>query len=149
MISLALLPYLALPLYLLVGTRKNLIQVPSRMRRLPRAKPHYSNDPAEIFQDLAFAMDLPPVMSLDQLVIHEDGRAALQSLRSVIDGAVRTLDVCTFLIGSDVLGDEIVESLTRKAQHGIQVRLLIDGMGIYLGGKLHLRKLSTAVVRVQ
>ena len=149
MISLALLPYLALPIYLLVGTRKNLIQVPSRMMRSPRAKPHHSNDPAKIFQDLAFAMNLPPVMFLDQLVIHQDGRAALQSLRSVIDGSVRTLDVCTFLIGSDVLGDEIIESLTRKAQQGVRVRLLIDGLGIYLGGKLHLRKLSAAGVRVQ
>ena len=148
-ISLALLPYLSLPLYLLVGTRKNLIQAPSRVMRLPPARPHHSNDPAKIFQDLASAMDLPPVMSLDQLVIHEDGRAALQSLRSVIDGAVQTLDVCTFLIGSDVLGDEIIESLVRKAQQGVQVRLLIDGLGIYLGGKLHLQKLSAAGVRVQ
>ena len=148
-ISLALLPYLALPLYLLVGTRKNLIQSPPGMMRLPPAKPHHSNDPAQIFQDLAFAMNLPPVMSHDQFVIHEDGRAALQSLRSVIDGALQTLDVCTFLIGRDVLGDEVIESLTRKAQQGVQVRLLIDGVGIYLGGKLHLRKLSAAGVRVQ
>ncbi len=148
-ISLALLPYLALPLYLLVGTRKNLTQVPSRMMRLPPAKLPHSNDPANIFQDLAFAMDLPPVMSHDQLVIHEDGQAALQSLRSVIDGAARTLDVCTFLIGKDILGDEVIESLTRKAQEGVRVRLLIDGLGIYLGGKLHLRKLSAAGVRVQ
>ena len=148
-ISLTLLPYLALPLYLLVGTRKNLIQAPSQMMRLAPAKPHHSSDPAKTFQNLAFAMGLPPVMSLDQLVIHEDGRAALQNLRSVIAGAVQTLDVCTFLIGSDVLGDEVIESLIRKAQQGVQVRLLIDGLGIYLGGKLHLRKLSAAGVRVR
>lgn len=148
-ISLALLPYLALPLYLLVGTRKVSTIGLQRNARPALGKQPYTNNLAESFQQLAHAMDLPPVMSYGQLEIHQDGLAALQSLRLIIDEAVQTLDVCTFLIGRDVLGCEIVESLTRKAQSGVQVRLLVDGLGVYLEGKLNLRGLSNAGAKVE
>lgn len=114
-----------------------------------QGKPRGIDDLAAMFQHLALAMGLSPVMSHGQLAIHEDGRAALQGLRSIIDEAAETLDVCTFLIDSDSLGDEIIASLTKKAQNGVRVRLLVDGMGFYLGGKLNLRPLSAVGARVE
>ncbi len=63
-------------------------------------------------------------------------------------GAIRTLDLCTFLLGRDALGNEIIEILIRRAREGVQVRLLIDGIGVYLGGRLDLKRLSTAGVEV-
>jgi cardiolipin synthase len=83
-----------------------------------------------------------------ELNVHEDGTQALRALRRIIDGASRTLDLSTFLLGRDVLGDEIVDRLKRRAGDGIKVRLLIDGIGIYLGGYPDLKALARAGVEV-
>ena len=40
------------------------------------------------------------------------------------------------------------ETLTRRAQDGIRVRLLFDGIGIYLGGRIDTRRLRAAGVQV-
>lgn len=147
-VSLALLPYLALPLYLLFGSRKILREQSARPTPMSPSKAGQSNAPAARFQHLAAAMALPRASSYQQLAIHEDGHDALQALRYVMAGATRTLDLCTFLLGRDALGNEITEILMRRAQDGVRVRLLIDGIGVYLGGHPHLKRLSAAGVRV-
>lgn len=149
-VSLALMPYVALPLYLLFGSRK--------VNRTEHAWPtvvdgeHVLPDAAvgglTPFQQLALAMGLPDVETCDALVIHDDGAQALQALRAVMLEARQTLDICTFLIGNDVLGRELQDTLTRRAQDGIRVRLLVDGIGIYLGGRIDTRRLRAAGVQV-
>lgn len=145
-LSLFLMPYLALPLYLLFGSRKVVRGV-----RHPPSGLAYAGPPdgaAVRTQRLAAAMNLPRVVPYRELAIHEDGQAALEALRAVMLGATRTLDLCTFLLGRDALGDEVVAILSRRAREGVKVRLLIDGVGIYLGGRTDLRALSAAGVQV-
>jgi len=149
-VSLTLAPELALPLYLLFGSRK----VTRRETALPssglpvshaaRSKP----DGRTSFHQLADAMGLPPVSTYHALVIHDDGQEALDGLRAVLLQARYTLDVCTFLIGNDALGLEITDALVQRARAGVQVRLLVDGVGIYLGGRVDVRRLRAAGVQV-
>ena len=147
-VSLALMPYLALPLYLLFGSRKVARRVTSRdLPALPMAA-RPSNPFAQRFQHLANAMGLPPAASYQRLAIHQDGGEALAALRSVIASAGSTLDICTFLLGRDALGNEIRELLAGQARKGVRVRLLIDGIGVYLGGRPALRPLTSAGVQV-
>ena len=143
-ISLALMPYLALPIYLLFGSRKVVRgRLPHACAAPLNAPP--SNTPAARFQLLATTMNLPPAAGYEQLVIHQDGLAALEALRSVLLGAGQRLDVCTFLLGRDALGQEVMTLLIQRARQGLQVRLLIDGVGAYLGGHPDLKPLSAAV----
>ena len=147
-VSLALMPYLALPLYLLFGSRKVARGLPARSApALPCSNDH-SNAPACRFQQLACAMGLPPAAPYQQLAVHQDGRAALEALRSVILGATSTLDICTFILGRDSLGQEIGKLLILQSRKGVRVRLLIDGIGMYLGGHPRLKPLSAAGVQV-
>ncbi|WP_293605132.1 phospholipase D-like domain-containing protein [Polaromonas sp. UBA4122] len=147
-VSLALLPYLALPLYLLLGSRKVPRDPLARPTPTSPFKARQSNAPAARFQHLAAAMGLPRASSYQQLAIHKDGHDALQALRSVMVGATCTLDLCTFLLGRDALGKEISEILMQRAQNGVRVRLLIDGIGVYLGGRPDMKRLSAAGVEV-
>lgn len=57
-------------------------------------------------------------------------------------------EVSTFVFGRDVLGDEIAEKLKQRARAGVRVRLLIDGIGIYLGGYPDLKGFAQAGVEV-
>jgi cardiolipin synthase A/B len=143
-ISLALLPYVALPVYFLFGTRK-----------APR-KPHVpqslavpaDRSPAGRLQALAMNLGLGPPTSCDDLNLHEDGAAALARLEEIALGARHTLDVGTFLLGRDSLGRGITQLLARRAAQGVKVRLLVDGVGLYVGGWPSLKALTRAGAEV-
>lgn len=141
-------PYIALPLYLAFGSRK-------------MAFPRYFSveRPATVSAPVAFptlarslqlgaAMGLPDPVSYENLNIHEDGTQALQALRRIIGDANNSLEVSTFLLGRDVLGDEISGMLMQRARAGVRVRLLIDGIGIYIGGYPDLKALKNSGVEV-
>lgn len=147
-LGIVLVPYVVLPLYLAFGRRKlaPTQTLPTLGRRRVPASPAHAT--AARAQQLGLAMDLPPITGYRDLTIHADGREALQALRRIIDGAERTLEVSTFIFGRDVLGDEIAALLAAKARAGVRVRLLIDGIGIYLGRYPDLQSLAEAGVEV-
>jgi cardiolipin synthase len=147
-ISLVLLPYFALPLYLVFGNRK-VVNV-RRTLNAPGARGgwHEGEKSRTQAEQLAAALGLPQAVSFEHLAIHQEGEQALQSLRQMMAGATRTLDICSFLLGRDVLGDEIALVLMQRARDGVHVRLLIDGIGFYLGGHPNLKRLSAAGVEV-
>lgn len=150
-VLLVLLPYVALPLYLVFGSRKVVRAQAGRRGPAPIGMTEATNPmatPATRFQQLALAMGLPPMATYQHLALHADGAQAHQALTSLIAHAQHRLDVCTFILGKDALGQEITNLLIRKAAEGVQVRLMIDGIGIYLGGHPSLTHLSAAGVHV-
>lgn len=144
-VSFLFMPYLALPLYLLIGSRKLRTTPP-----LPLTSTNGSAaaSPGTHFQHLAAAMGLPPPATYEALDIHDNGAAARDALKSLIQDAKHSLDVCTFLLGRDGLGREVSDLLIRRAKEGVRVRLLIDGIGVYLGGHPDLKPLALAGVTV-
>jgi cardiolipin synthase len=142
-ISLLLVPYVALPLFLLFGTRKLVHTAQHQTGAMADAARELSWP-----QALASSMQLAPAASYRNLSIDADGAAALASLLEIIDGATRTLDVCTFIIGRDPLGRKFGDALIRKARAGVHVRLLLDGIGRWMGGHPDLRKLAAAGAEV-
>ena len=143
-----LVPYITLPLYLAFGSRKVLMPRPAKGIRRIAVPVSVTHATAARSQQLGMAMGLPDPVAYEGLTIHEDGVQSLNALRRIIDGASRTLEVCTFLLGRDVLGDEIGERLKKRAREGLRVRLLIDGIGIYLGGYPDLNGFRDAGVEV-
>ena len=73
-ISLVLLPYITLPLYLVFGRRKL-----ASTRRAVKPVAQGSLQPASAQEQLATALGLGAIATFESLAIHEDGRAALQS----------------------------------------------------------------------
>ncbi len=147
-LSLALMPYLALPLYLLLGNRKvprGLLGPQSQTFAPARLQGHQAQSK---IKTLVSTLGLPPASTYDHFTLHEDGHSARHSLMSVIDSATVTLDLCVFLLSRDVLGQEVTSHLVQRAQQGVRVRLLIDGVGAYLGGHLNFRSLKAAGVHV-
>ena len=140
-----LLPYAALPLYLLFGTRKL-----TRTRHSPAdartVQPivDESSWPAQI----AAALGQPRLANYRALCVHADGSESLRALLEVIDGAQHTLDLSTFILGRDAVGAAVCVHLVARARAGVRVRLLLDGVGRMLGGWPDLSALRHAGVRV-
>ncbi len=86
-------------------------------------------------QRLTAAMGMPPPHGYRRLAIHEDGRSAREALLALVASAQDRLDVCTFILGRDAFGDALLEALAQRARAGVRVRLLVDGMGTWMGGR--------------
>jgi cardiolipin synthase len=148
-VALTLVPYIAIPVYLMFGSRK------LRMRDEPTPLPPPLGPPADADEAasmwarrLGRSMGLAPAAPYEALHVHADGSEARRAVLDVIDSATATLDVCTFILGRDRLGDEIGAALRAKAEQGVRVRLLIDGIGAWLGGRLDVARMRASGVEV-
>ncbi len=137
--GLALVPYVALPMYLVFGQRK---LRPTGSPRPPRSLPvgHWAADLIESF-GLA-----PP--SACAIRLHADGQGAREALWQVIAGARTRIDICTFIIGDDAFGHEVIARLAERAHQGIKVRVLLDGFGALKLPRGHFRRLRAAGAEV-
>ena len=139
-----LMPYVALPAFLTFGSRK---QARPRTPALPA--------PAGVAlrgswaAQTALALGQPAPAAYHALRLHAQGAEALGALREIIAQAEHSIDVCTFILGNDALGSEIVQRLCAKSRAGVRVRLLLDGMGRLLGGRPNLKPLSAAGVELK
>jgi cardiolipin synthase len=119
---LILLPYVAVPLFVLLGFRKE-----SR-----RYRPLLLPPPAEraaaataIFTDLGCTAPAGG----NAIAFHDGPEAARRALEEVLASAQVRVDVLLYILADDASGRAFVAQLTALAQRGVQVRLCIDGLG--------------------
>lgn len=134
-----LMPYLALPAFLTFGSRKQ--ARPRNHTALLAADPAAPAPEGSWAVQTAAALGQPAPAAYHALHLHADGSAALAALWQVIAGAHHSIDVCTFILGDDALGAQVVEHLCVKARAGVKVRLMLDGLGRLMGGRPDLKAL--------
>jgi cardiolipin synthase A/B len=134
-----LAPYLALPAFLMFGSRK--LARPRARAALPAP---IDRPGAPWAMQTALALGQPTPVRYTDLRVHADGQDALQSLWRTLDEAEFSIDVCTFILGRDALGAAVVQRLAARAQAGVKVRLMVDGLGRWMGGHPDLAPLRRA-----
>jgi cardiolipin synthase len=143
LLIMVLVPYLGIPLYLALGGRK--------MRRLADSK-----------TDLQLAeLALPPVATLEmdrllrtfgipgasvgnRLTLCRTGEEGYASLVGMIEQATTSLWVSMFILHPDPVGRAIIERLAGRAAAGLEVKVLLDGVGSLHTGKRDLAPLLRA-----
>lgn len=121
--GLALVPYLMLPMYLVFGQRK--LRPAGRLHSAAQAT---VLPPSHWAMELVESFGLPPAFACS-VRLHENGSEARSALWETIDRARERLLVCSFIIGCDELGRELVQRLAARARQGVQVRVMLDGFG--------------------
>jgi cardiolipin synthase A/B len=114
------LPYLVLPMYLMFGRRK--------LPRKTLSRSGVRSFAGHWAQDLIESFGLPG-SSPAAVNLHRDGRESADALFSVMSSAVSRLDICTYIIGDDAFGREAMQRMIERARCGVDVRLLLDGVG--------------------
>jgi cardiolipin synthase A/B len=114
------LPYLALPTYLLFGRRKLQRKI-SPWSGVSTGARHWAEHLIESFG--------LPAAAPSRVRMHQDGAEARTALFEVMSRASRRLDVCTYILGNDALGEEATLHMLACARRGVRVRFLIDGVG--------------------
>ncbi len=138
MLFILLLPYLALPAYLIYGSRK------LEPRPAPTPVPAAAHGADAWAIETIVALGGPAPAACRDLNVHEDGHDARAALLDALDAAQHSIDLCTFMLGRDSLGDAVLDRLCEKARAGVRVRLLLDGVGSLMGGRPKSRRLVAA-----
>jgi cardiolipin synthase len=144
-----LLPYLGVPLYLMFGGRK--------MRRMAGRKEqvyaHASSDGGVrplggATEKLLNSYGVPPASGRNRLVLVTTGEEAYHQLTRGIDEATTSIDITTFILGTDEVGRALVDRLARRARAGVAVRLLLDSVGSWRVNRRFLAPLTDAGAQV-
>lgn len=139
-LALLLAPYLALPLYLIFGGRKQRPATP-RPAQAAAADEHWTAAYAR-----GFGLAGPAAGALR---FHADGAASMQALIALIGSARATLDLATFVFAADADGERVAAALIDRHRAGVRVRVLIDGAGLLLARRGIVAQLRRAGVEVR
>ena len=132
-------PYLALPMYVFFGRRK----LPRKLLRWSGILAHCTH----WAEDLIESFDLAPC-SPCSIRFHQDGRESAAALFATMGNATQRLDICTYILGDDPFGREAMQRMIDRARDGVQVRLLIDGVGALQVPRHCFKTLSAAGVEI-
>jgi cardiolipin synthase len=132
------IPWLGVPLYLLLGGRKlrRLLRSKSALRPVlpPVCQVAAGNVCEPVARTVEAAGGYGPVGG-NRIRLLLTGEEEFNELERHILEAKRSIHITTFILGRDATGRRIVELLTRRAQEGIKVRLLLDGLGCFLSSR--------------
>lgn len=154
-LSITAFPYLAVPLFLLFGTRK--FSRPTNVDRLARhlgsGRSLQSADLAspapEWVASLLRALDADAPSRNRSVAFHRDGAESLTALLALCDQSQRRLDVATYVLGDDEVGLVVVERLALAAARGVRVRLLVDALGSLATRRTTWQRLAASGVEVR
>jgi cardiolipin synthase len=120
-----LVPYVGVPLYLVLGGRK--------LRRVIAKKPQMGRlgAPDEGVEG-------------NEIEIFPNGEATFASLTGLLRGARTSIRLSTFILKADATGRAIMEILAERARAGVEVRVLLDGLGSFWMFPWRLRKLRAS-----
>ncbi|MGH8822139.1 MAG: phospholipase D-like domain-containing protein, partial [Rhodoferax sp.] len=138
-------PYIGLPFYLFFGSRKFV--------RPPRHPGTVMDERDDTPRAAAIAtlegMGLATPQPQLAVRFHADGQMAWDELMTVIDGARHRLDICTYVLANDEVGQRVVRLLQERASAGVRVRLLLDALGSLRTSRRQIERLRAAGVEVR
>lgn len=131
LLAIVLMPYVGVPMYILLGNRK--------WRKMTEQKSFLSSslstlcvlDPplASRAASILDTGEMPPARGNTTMRFLDDGQDAYETVCAMIRSAERSISIMIFILGRDDVGRSIVSLLSERAREGIEVRLLMDGLG--------------------
>ncbi len=132
LLGIVLVPYVGVPLYLLVGGRK--------LRRLAASKIHVAPHLPGVRAVSASTAALPTVHAIastggsppasgNTVRLITTGEQAFAELEAAILNARHSIHITTFILSRDETGRRLVQLLAQRAREGVKVRLLLDAVG--------------------
>jgi cardiolipin synthase len=104
---------------------------------------YYSHDGGEKFADLRklnFNHSGAKYRINNKVKVYTNGEEKFEQLLEDIRNAKKYIHVEYYIFKADILGKRIIEELTKRAESGVEVRLLVDSMGSRMLTKKSLEK---------
>lgn len=132
LLIIVLVPWVGVPLYLLLGGRKlrRLARQKSRLRpALPAGPRHPFPQTSSPVVHTTVSAGAPPPVTGNAIRFITNGEDAYAGLEQQIRAARRSIHINSFILGRDDTGRRLVKALAERAAEGIRVRLLLDSIG--------------------
>jgi len=123
------LPYVGVPLYLIFGGRKMQRHINRKGRIDLISDQQIPDDEAAVIDRFLRTYNIPGAESGHRGRLCRTGDEIFESMKAILKSARRSIYLSTFIYQSDVVGQRILEILVEKAKAGVEVRLLMDGVG--------------------
>jgi cardiolipin synthase len=132
LLALIFAPWVAIPLYFLLGGRKfprgakgkhAPLRAPDGRAALPATHP--ASDVPRVLR----TEGVPGVREGNGFQLLGTGEEAYAALLAAIGAATRSVDLTVFILGKDEVGEAVVSALAARARAGVRVRLLVDAVG--------------------
>ena len=133
LLAIAFIPYVGVPLYLMLGGRK-IRRLAARKVRLCPIVPGVPPSPAArgaTAKILTLNGACPPVGG-NRIHFLTSGEESFTELEHRILAAKESIHIMTFILGRDVVGRRLVKLLAKRAKEGVKVRLLLDSLGCFM-----------------
>jgi cardiolipin synthase len=141
---LVVLPYLAAPLFLGLGFRKQ----GRRYEPVRFSQKEHHQTPVHALDSTFQNFHMPPALVAQRFDLIETPEAAFDAVIKLINSAHSSLDCLFYIVANDETGKAFVNALTDRAKHGIKVRLLLDRLGTLRGPHKELKALKKAGAEV-
>ncbi|HJV79882.1 phospholipase D-like domain-containing protein [Noviherbaspirillum sp.] len=145
-LTIAVIPYIGIPLFLLFGARKVVRPQRPDHPSFPLGADHAG--PVWATRLLA-VLGVPPQTDNQIVRFHEDGLASQRAVLTLIEQAQQRIDLCTFILGADAFGNALVETMVKSAQGGVRIRVLLDMIGGLRCARSQLRAMRDAGIDVR
>lgn len=145
LLGIVLIPPIGIPLYLLLGGR--------RQQRISTSKPHLKlmppkeeelNEREAIGDRLLVSYGIPHATDGHTFSLCQNGEEVYARLVEMIESARESIHIATYTFSLDATGRTLLRLLEKRAKDGIDVRLLLDGVGSFRTSRWGLRGLSKA-----
>jgi cardiolipin synthase len=147
LLGIILVPYVGVPLYLILGGRKLRRVVKAKTRVMPVLPGPGAEPPAcasgVVAQTVVAAGGGAPV-SGNRIRLLPSGEEDFSTLAEHIRKARHTIHITTFILGRDETGQELVNLLAERARAGVKVRLLLDALGCLVSSTYFVQPLRRA-----
>ncbi|MEK0430523.1 MAG: hypothetical protein RL139_327 [Gemmatimonadota bacterium] len=100
--------------------------------RIAKARGQALADPQlHALAQLAERLSERPVLGGNAVEVLRDGDATYPAMLAAIEGATRSIGLSTYIFGDDVAGAPLIAALGAAVRRGVEVRVLIDGVGAW------------------
>lgn len=138
LLAIVLVPWIGVPLYLLLAVRKE------RRDAALRSNLKTTGNALSPSDRLLQAYGVAPAVPGNHFVACETGEDAYRMLVDLIESAARRIHIEMFILHPDAVGRDILQRLARRAEEGVEVRLLLDAVGSFTTRAHFLEPLTAA-----
>lgn len=141
---LVVLPYVAAPLFLALGFRKQ----GSRYQPIRFSQKDGHQMPVHVLDQTFQNFAMPPALEAQRFRMIDTPQDAMEAVLDTVRSAQTSIDCLFYIVADDAAGHRFVDALTEKARAGVTVRLLMDRLGTLRGPHASVKRLKQAGAEV-
>ncbi|MBL7215737.1 MAG: PLDc N-terminal domain-containing protein [Phycisphaerae bacterium] len=123
------LPWVGVPLYLFFGGRKMARHVEKKGRLDLEPASAIGEEDATVIDRILRSYTIPGAETGHRVRLCGTGIERFDAMVSLLESATRSIFLSTFIYHDDAVGRHILDILVAKAKAGVEVKLLMDGVG--------------------